>query len=219
MADDTALMIERLVAECRPVKRLRPALVRTAMWLGLAVALVMVVALLRGFRPDLAEQFTRPDALLAFVAALLTGVTSAIATFYVSVPGRARGWALLPVPALGLWLASLGWGCIADWIRLGPDGLALGHSFHCLESILMTSLPLGLVLALMVRHAGLGRPRTTALLGALAVSALASAGVTFFHDLDTALMTLVWHVGTVGVLAFGSWLGGERLFAWLGVKA
>jgi hypothetical protein len=219
VADDTTLVIERLVAECRPVRRLRPPLARAAMWLSLSVGLVLLVALLRGFRPDLAEQLSRNDALLAFVAALLTGVSAAVATFHVSVPGRGRGWALLPVPALGLWLASLGWGCVTDWIRLGPDGLAIGRSVDCLGSILMISLPLGLVLALMVRHAGLGYPRTTALLGALSVSALASAGVTFFHDLDTALMVLVWHMGTVGALTLASWLGGEHLFSWVGIRA
>lgn len=219
MADDTSLVIDRLVAECRPVKRLQPPLLRAALWLGVAIGLVLLVSLLRGLRPDLADQFSRSDALLAFVAAVLTGVSAAIATFQVSVPGRARAWALLPVPALGLWLASLGWGCINDWIRLGPDGLAMGHSFECLGSILTMSLPLGLILAVMVRHAGYGRPRVTALLGALSVSALASAGVTFFHDLDTALMVLIWHMGPVLAITFGSWLFGERLFAWLGVKA
>ena len=189
---------------------------RAGLWLGFSVGLILLVTMLRGARPDLAAQFARPDALLAFIAALLTGISAAIATFHVSVPGRARGWALLPLPALGLWLASLGWGCFSDWVRLGPDGLALGHSVECLEAILMTSLPLGLILAVMVRHAGLGRPRATALLGALSVSALASAGVTFFHDLDTALMVLVWHMGTVGLLVLASWLGGDRLFGyWL----
>ncbi|HMR34256.1 MAG TPA: DUF1109 domain-containing protein [Geminicoccaceae bacterium] len=219
MSDGTPLVIDRLVAGCRPVRRLRPPLLRAAAWLAVAVGLVLVVSLLRGFRPNLAEQLARPDALLAFVSALLTGVTAAVATFQVSIPGRARGWAFLPVPALGLWLASLGWGCISDWVRLGPEGLAMGHSFECLGSILTTSLPLGLVLAVMVRHAGYVRPRTTALLGALSVSALASAGVTFFHDLDTALMVLIWHVGPVLAIALASWLFGERLFSWLGVKA
>jgi hypothetical protein len=213
---ETTALIDRLAAECRPVRRLRPPLARALLWLGFCAGVVGLVTLLRGARPDLAAQFARPDALLAFVAALLTGMTAAIATFHVSVPGRARAWALLPLPALGLWLASLGWGCFSDWLRLGPDGLALGQSFHCLEAIVMTSLPLGLIMLVMVRHAGLGRPRTTAWLGALSVSALASAGVTFFHDLDTALMVLVWHLGTVGLLTLASWLGGGRLFAWIG---
>jgi hypothetical protein len=216
---DTDLVIDRLVADCRPVRRLRPPLLRALFWLGLCAALVLAVALLRGPRPDLAQQFARGDVLLAFAAALLTGIAAAVATFYASVPGSPGTWALLPAPAAGLWLASLGWGCINDWLRLGPRGLELGHSFHCLESILLLSLPLGLVLAVMVRHAGLGRPRATALLGALSVSALASAGVTLFHELDTALMVLVWHMGTVGALTLVSWLGGERLFTWIGVRA
>lgn len=216
MDRDTSILIDSLVAECRPVRRLRRPLLRAATWLGLSAALVVAVTLLRGARPDLAQQLARPDVMLAFVAALLTGVSAAVATFQASVPGSARGWMLLPVPALGLWLASLGWGCFSDWVRLGSEGLEMGQSFHCLESILLISLPLGLVLALMVRHAALGRPRATALLGALSVSALASAGVSLFHDLDTALMILVWHIGPIAGLSLLSWLGGARLFAWIG---
>ncbi len=118
-----------------------------------------------------------------------------------------------------LWLASLGWGILSDWKRLGSAGLAVSQSFHCFQAILITSLALGSILLLLVRHARLGHPRTTALLSSLSTSALASAGVTFVHDLDTALMVLIWHMGPVLAITFGSWLFGERLFAWLGVKA
>jgi hypothetical protein len=215
---DISELIDRLAADCRPLRPLRPPLVRAASWLALAIAVVAVVTAIHGPRPDLAAQFVRADVVLAFVAALLTGVAAAVAAFTVSIPGRSPAWSLLPAPALGLWLLSLGWGCFNDWVRLGPDGLALGRSVSCLEAILAISIPLGLILLVMVRHAGFVRPRATAFLGALAVSALASAGVTFFHDLDTALMVLMWHLAPATLLSLGSWAAGRRLFAWIGVS-
>ncbi len=209
-------VIDSLVADCRPVRPLRPPLVRAGLWLAFSMGLVLAITLLRGARPGVALDLERPETLLGFAAALLTAATAAIATFHVGVPGRSRAWALLPLPALLIWLGSLGWGCLTDWIRRGPDGLALGHSVECLEAIVITSLPLGLILMIMVRHAGLVRPRMTAVLGTLSVSALASAGVTFFHDADTAMMVLIWHMGTIGLLTLASWLGGDRVFAWIG---
>ena len=215
MADSLTEVIDRLVADCGQVKLLPPPLIRALLWLGLSGGFVLLVTLLHGTRSQMATHFDRLDVMLAFVGALLTGVLATIATFYVSLPGRPHGWRLLPLPAVMLWLASLGWGILSDWKRLGSAGLAVSQSFHCFQAILITSLMLASILMVLVRHARLGRPRTTALLGSLSTSALASAGVTLVHDLDTALMVLIWHVGTVGLLTLASWSGGDRLFAWI----
>ena len=215
MADGLTQLIDRLVANCEQVKLLQPPLVRAGLWIVFSGGFVLVATLSHGTRSGMTDHFARPDVMLPFVGALLTGVLATVATFYVSLPGRPRGWRLLPLPALMLWLASLGWGILSDWKRLGSAGLAVSQSFHCFQAILITSLALGSILLLLVRHARLGHPRTTALLSSLSTSALASAGVTLVHDLDTALMVLIWHVGTVGLLTLASWLGGDRLFSWI----
>src|SRR5690606_8370065 len=109
---------------------------------------------------------------------LLVGVLAAYATFQVSVPGRSQRWALLPLPALLLWLGGMGWGCLHEVALHGASALSFhADSAECAQAIALTSLPLSLVMLLLVRHAGVVRPAITATLATLSTAALASAGV------------------------------------------
>jgi hypothetical protein len=212
----TPQLIDRLVAQSGPVIPLGPPLKRALAWMALATAIVAGVVLLHGLRPDLAAQLSRPTVAAEWAASLLTGILAAIATFQISLPDRSPRWLLLPLPALAFWLATLGLGCLADWFRLGPSALALATSWSCVQAILTTSLPLGLTLLVMVRHAGLVRPGATAFVGGLGVAAFSAAGLSLFHHLDTALMVLVWHIGAVALVAGAGWGFSDRLFAWIG---
>jgi hypothetical protein len=81
----------------------------------------------------------------------------------------------------------------------------------------MTSIPLGLVLLLMVRHAGVVRPGQAALLVMLSAAALSSSAVSLIHhDGESSLMVLLWHVGAVLMLSLLSLLFSRRMFAWIG---
>ena len=80
----------------------------------------------------------------------------------------------------------------------------------------MTSVPLGLLMQVMVRHAGVVRPAPTAMLVALSAAALSAAGVGLYHGGETALMVLLWHLGAVVVLSLLCLLFGRPLFAWIG---
>lgn len=212
---DTERLIVGLVATARPVRRLSPPLVRATVWLVAAFAIVAAVVASHGLRPDLAEQFARPTLLAEWLGAVLTGVLASIATFQLSLPDRSIRWLLLPVPAILLWLGALGLGCVLDWYRMGPSAFALTVSWSCVMAIVATSLPLGGVLLVMVRHAGYVRPGPTALAGGLAVAALSAAGLSLFHHLDTALMILIWHIGTVALVALLVRVAADRLFAWV----
>lgn len=209
-------LIARLVAEQRPVRLLASPWRRAALWMALAVLVVAAIVVSHGLRPDLVRQMARPAMLLEWLAGLATGVTAALATFQISLPDRSPRWLLLPLPPLALWLATLSLGCLADLARLGPAALDLRVSWACLAAIATTSLPLGLTLLVLVRHAGVFRPRRTAALGGLAVAAFASAGLSLFHDVDTTLMVLVWHGGAVTLVVAASALFSRRLFAWIG---
>lgn len=214
---DTDRLIEQLAAHVRPVRRLAPPWRRTAAWLLLAAAVVALVAAGHGLRADLAEAMADPVARVEWLASLLVGVLAAHAAFVVSLPGRRLRWAWLPAPAAALWLAGLGWGCLRDYTRLGPAALAFDPgTAECAWTISLVSLPLGLVMLLMVRHAGVVRPAATAALAALAAAALASAGVGLLHEGETMLMTLLWHAGAVAVLALLGMACSRRLFAWIG---
>jgi len=65
----------------------------------------------------------------------------------------------------------------------------------------------------MLRHAGPVRPTATVAIGMLGAAALAATGLTLFHPLDTSLMVLIWHGGTIALLVGLATLANRRLFA------
>lgn len=190
-------LVEAMVADARPVRRLRPPLLRAVLWLGLSVLVIATAVALAGFRHDLAERLARPWEVAQLTAAVVTGVLAAVAAFHLALPDRSEAWVLLPLPGFGVWVSSLGWGCLADFVRLGPEGLALGASWGCLAFILGLSVPLGGAMLFALRHAAGIRPVPTAAIGVLSVAMLASAGLSLVHHLDAAVMVLLWHTGAV----------------------
>jgi hypothetical protein len=205
-------LVSAMAREMGPVKRLRPPLQRAALWLGFSALVIAAVVVLMGPRDDLAERLSRPWEMAQLVAAVLTAALAAIAAFHLSLPDRSDNWALLPVPGFLAWLASLGWGCVSDFIRLGPEGISLGTSWGCLGFILGLSAPMGAGLLLALRHAGPIRPVPTMATGVLSVAMLASFGLSIVHHLDAAIMVLVWHSGAVLLaVAIGAGLGGRAL--------
>lgn len=204
----TEALIDELVADARPVRRLLPPIWRAALWLAFTLIVVAVVVALNNPRFGLDDVIARPRFALELAATLLTGITAAIACFQAALPDRSRRWLLLPLPPLMIWLSSLGLGCWMDWLRLGPNGLVVTESFHCIEQIVAIGALPGAAMVILLRRAKPLAPTPVAICGALAVSALSSAGLSLFHRYDTTIMTLVWHIaatvlltGTAGSLA------------------
>jgi hypothetical protein len=209
----TAHLIETLSAQATPVRRLRPPLVRTGVWL-LAAALVLgLLALLYGVRPDLAERLRQPSFALALAGALLTGVLAAVAAFHVSLPDGSRAWLLLPLPPLALWVSTIGYGCLADWVDIGPAGIEPGATLACFVTLVIASVPSSVVLLVMLRHAAQLRPTMVATMGGLASAGIAATALSLFHELDATVMILVWNLGAAAlIVAFGG-IFGRRLFS------
>ncbi len=209
-------LIRAIVADARPVRRLASPFRRAAAWLGFAVILVTVVALSFGLRDDLAAKLSEPLFVLELVAIGLTGVTASVAAFCVSLPDRSRAWLLLPTPAVVVWLSTIGYACLTNWISLGPAGPAAGISLRCFATATLTSVPLAAVLLRMLRHAGTTRPIETAMAGALAIAALTTGGLRFFHNLDPTIIVLGWTFGTTLTFTALGGLFGRRMFIWAG---
>jgi hypothetical protein len=205
-------LVSAMAREMGPVKRLRPPLTRAALWLGFSALVIAAVVAVVGPRENLAERLSQPWEMAQLAAAVLTAILAAVAAFHLALPDRSDAWAMLPVPGFVAWLASLGWGCVSDFIRLGPEGISLGTSWGCLGFILGLSAPMGAAMLLALRHAGPIRPVPTMATGVLSVAMLASFGLSLVHYLDAAIMILVWHAGAVLLaVVIGGGLGGRVL--------
>lgn len=200
MTESTERLIERLVAEARPVRRLRPPTRRAALWL-LAVAAIAGVAVL--WFSDLAvfdRRMHDPKLALELTATLLTGIAAVIAAFHLSLPDRSAAWGLLPLPFLCVWIATSGYSCYRHWIGFGPDGWELGESAQCFRFILAVSVPLGVSLLLLLRRAAPLTPVRVAAVGGLGVAAIAAFLLQFFHPFDVTFMDLGVHLVAVGIV-------------------
>jgi hypothetical protein len=214
---DTNRLIEQLAGRAAPVHPIASPLKRTLWWTLAASVLIALASATWGTHEHVLRTMSDPGEAVEWLGSVLTGVLAAYAAFQVSVPGRSGSWAWLPVLPLALWLAGIGLGCLEEFATLGLAAFNFQtHSGECARAILLMSLPLLLVMAVMVRHAGVIRPGPTLMLAALSAAALSSAGVSLFHNGETSLMSLVWHGGIVAALSLASWLGGERVFGWLG---
>jgi hypothetical protein len=209
---DTEALIARLAAAAKPVKPLRPPMLRAAFFLAVGTVFVGLIVAVHGLRPDLGQVMALPWRRAEFLASIATALTAALAAFHLAVPGRSAAWALLPLPAAACWLATLGLGCWHDFVRLGPDGLAWGTSWSCLRSIVLTSIPLSALLFWMLRFGDAARPLPTAAFGTLGVAAMAAAGLSLYHHLEAAFLVLVWHLGTVALVVATAALGNRRIF-------
>jgi hypothetical protein len=189
-------LIAALAADATPVRRLRPPFARAAAWLIFAVLLIAAITVVHGLRPDLAERLRQPVFTLGIVASLVTGILATVASFLVSLPDRSRLWLLLPAPSFAVWLSAIGYGCLTDWVSLGPNSVRVGEAVRCFVILVVTSLPLSLVLLAMLRHAAPLRPTLVTLAGSLSVAAITATALSLFHNPDATIMILIWNLGT-----------------------
>ena len=191
-------LIDLLAANLTPVRRLRPPMARAATWLALAAVIVALLAIAQGLRPDIATRLRQSGFVMSLGGALMTGVLATIAAFMLSLPDRSRLWIVLPAPPLALWLSSIGYQCLTDWVSLQPGGITLGETARCFATLVLTSLPLSLALLLMLRYAAPLRPTSVIFTGSLAVAAITAVALSLFHGADATAMILMWNLGTAG---------------------
>jgi hypothetical protein len=211
-------LIESLSANMKPVRRLRPPVIRAFCWLLLAALVVTLLAVSQGIRPDLVQRLQQPTFAAGMVGSILTGVLAAVAAFLVSLPDRSRLWLLLPVPAVLMWLSNIGYQCLGEWVSFGPNGVGMGEAVRCFATLVLTSLPLSLALLVMLRYAAPLRPTAVTLMGSLSVAAITATALSLFHTGDATLMILMFNIGTgVVFVGLGS-IFGSRMFSWVATR-
>ncbi|KWI72564.1 NrsF family protein [Burkholderia ubonensis] len=215
MRRSTSELIEALVADSAPVRPLRQPLWRAAGWLTFAVLLLVCIATAHGLRPDLSLKLHESAYVAAIVAAIVTAVLAVVAAFITSVPGRSLRWLLLPLPALLVWISTIGYGCLTNWVQIGPDGLSPGETARCFATLVLTGVPLSSTLLIMLRHVARLAPMPAAMAGSVAVSAMTAVALSLFHPVDATVLILAWNVGLTAVLLIGSAWYGPRLFHWI----
>ncbi len=212
-------LINALAANLTPVRRLRPPCLRAACWLALAALILVLLTVSRGVRPDLAQRLQDPTFVAMVVGALLTGVLAAIAAFMLSLPDRSRLWMLLPAPALVLWLSTIGYQCLTNWVSFEPSGIRLGETARCFATLVLTSLPLSLAMLVMLRYAAPLRPTGVSLIGSLAVAAITATALSLFHDLDATVMILMWNLGTAALFTGLAGMFSRKMFSWVAPRS
>jgi hypothetical protein len=177
-----------------------------------------LIAIGHGVRPDLAERLRQPVFVVGMLGALATGVLAATASFRISLPDSSPWWLLLPMPSLALWISTIGYGCLTDWVSMGPNGIRMGEAIRCFATLLMTSVPLSIAILMMLRYAALLRPTEVCVTGGLAVAAITAFALSLFHDLDATVMILVWNLGVAALIAGLASLFGQSLLRWIAAR-
>lgn len=208
----TDALIRDLGRRARPIRRLPPPWRRVLLWLGPGLLYLAFVVLLMSPRGDLLERMTTPRFLLEELGALTTAVAAAGAAFGMTIPGRRWQPLLLVLVPLTLWIGSLGFGCVEDWVEFGPEGPILHPDWACFPAMALVGLVPGIMMVAMLRRGAPLYPHATVALGALAVAALGDFGLRLFHQDEGSLAVLVWQFGSVVAMsAIAAWAGRQVL--------
>jgi hypothetical protein len=204
-------VVDRLAAELRPVRRLRPPLVRLAAWLPLQlVALAWVV----GFhlRPDAAAELGRPLFLLELAGLTLAGAVAAALALRSAVPGEEPGTGEV-AGAVALALAASLLVLFEPGGGVEPLRAFVAHGVGCaILTTLLALVPWIALLAALARGAPLDGRRAGTWAG-VAAFLLACALMRFACGLDERMHLLVWHAAPVVPAALlSAWVG----WTWLG---
>lgn len=208
---ETTDLIQTLANAAGPVRVIRPPLFRTAGWLLIALAIMTLLAVEHGLRSDIANQLRNPSFLIGTTASLLTGALAALGCLRASLPDHSRSWLVLPLPPLVVWVATLGYGCLTDWVSYDAGSLRIGQAFQCFATVLLISLPLSVSMLVMLRHVARLRPTVVTLAAGLAVAGMTSTAMSLLYRLDATIMNLIWNLGTAALIVIIEGIIGRRV--------
>jgi hypothetical protein len=211
--DNFDQIIHALSAELAPVRRLSAPPLRALLWLAVVAALAIALASFSDLPAMLRRLAMAPDLWLSALGSVLTMILAAVAAFELSVPGRSRAWALLPLPAALVWIVASGVGCLRSWLIPGASMASMNEEKDCLLLIVGLSVPLSALLILMLRRAFPLDPGLTAAMGGLAAAAAAASLLLLFHPFDASATDLAVHAFAVALVVVANRVFGGRSLA------
>ena len=206
-------LISELARDLAPVQRLRPPSVRALTWLTVVAATAIVLAAIADLSALGHRLSGAPDMWLSVIGSTLTAILAAVAAFKLCLPDARPAWALLPLPAVLLWVVASGVGCLRTWLVPGTHAADLSEARDCLLFIVGLAVPLSVVLFIMLRRAYTLQPALTALIAGLASAAAAASLLNFFHPFDAAATDLAVHASAVTIVIGANWGFSGRLLA------
>ena len=210
-SDSTDRLLETLGTDLTPVRRLAPPAQRVLMWLAIVGAVALALTMVSDVGAMIHRLTAAPDMWLAVIGSTLTAVLAVAAAFQLSLPDRKAAWAILPLPALLLWIGASGMGCLRAWPVAEAYPMPTDQPEHCLIFILGLSLPLSLVLIVMLRRGFSFRPNLTAIIGGLACACAAATLLNFVHPYDAAATDLAVHAFAVAIVILANTIFGGRI--------
>ncbi|NTJ63153.1 DUF1109 domain-containing protein [Agrobacterium rhizogenes] len=208
---ETTSFIKTLTNAAQPVRAIRSPFVRTTYWLLIAAAVLILLLAEHGLRSDIVNQLRNPLFLVGTAASFLTSVLAAHSCLIASLPDRSRFYLLLPLPPLAVWMATVGYGCLTNWVSYDAGGLRMGTAVQCFATVLLVSLPLSISMFVMLRHTVRLRPSFVTLVAGLAVAGMTSTAMALLYRLDATIMNLIWNLGTAALIVIFKAIFGRRV--------
>jgi hypothetical protein len=148
------------------------------------------------------------------VAALMTAISAAAAAFATVIPGRRRSVVALPVMSFGIWIATVVSALPAgEWMAV-KTALVAQTDWRCAATIALSAAMPAVSLAAALRRGAPLMPGVTAMLAGLAAAAVGTFAVCGFRPREPNAVVLIWHCGTVLLLAVASTFVGRYFLKW-----
>jgi hypothetical protein len=209
--DSNERLVQELSADLTTVRRLPSPGLRVLIWLAIIGSMALALTTVSDVKGMIIRLMAAPDMWLAALASMFTAVLAATAAFELSLPDRKAAWALLPLPALMLWISASGMGCLRVWSVAEASPMLPDQPEHCLIFILSFSLPLSLLLIALLRRGFSLRPNLTAVIGGLACASAAATLLNFVHPYDAAATDLAVHALAVAIVVLTNTAFGGRI--------
>jgi hypothetical protein len=194
---NTDQLIDRLVSEVAPVRRLLNPTERAALWTAMALVAVALGVAWFGVRHDAATAWMEPGVISRVVLLASTMWLSIVAAFRLSVPGGetrafARWW---PLALLGVLAAVSAAEVVAAW-AVGDAGAPL-RSWTCVRKVAFVGAVPAIVSVALISRGFAIEPRWTAMLGVLAAAAAGALTSELACPIHAPMHIFLWHITPV----------------------